>query len=178
MKKELIKLANDLDGMGYAKFANKVDALLLKMAELYDNDSNWGDQKRWYLIDESSIASDFYEQKRYLGNQEQLESYIKKENIADWQKEKVIKAIKSDSRWGGGAEGSAESFTDRPVTKGELEKLVMLSVDPGNTYKMSDDIFGKIQHFIFGDSPNRPQDTPSDKVNLSDLNEVERDAIL
>lgn len=175
MKKDLIKLASDLDKMGYVKAANRVDSLLLKIAELYDNHANWGDQKRWYLVNESSIVQDFYDIKGRTGNQEALDAYIRDEKIADWQKEKVVKAITGDSRWSSDSSGSVGS--DRHVTKGELEKLVMHSMDPSNTYKMSDDMYEKIKHFIFGDG-NLSKDSPSNDVMLSDLNEVERAAIV
>jgi hypothetical protein len=181
MKKDLIKLANDLDSMGYVNLANKVDSLLKMAGQLYDVPSGWGLKSNFSLVKPESIASHYYDQANRKGTPEDLQSYIADNDVLDWQKEKVTSAIMSDSRWSGSASGVVGSeegaSTDRPVTKGELEKLVMHSMDSGNTYKMSDDMYEKIKDFIFGEG-NLPKDSPSNDVMLSDLNDVERAAIM
>jgi hypothetical protein len=177
MKEDLIKLANDLDSMGYVRLANKIDDLLKMAGELYDVPSNWGNKDTFSLVRPDTIANHFYDMAKRKGTPEALQSYIEDNDVLDWQKEKVTSAIMSDPRWSSGSTGGMADSANRPVTKGELEKLVMHSMDPGNTYKMSDDMYEKIKHFIFGEG-NASKDTPSDKVKLSDLNDVERAAIM
>lgn len=175
MKKDLVKLANDLDRMGHIELADRVDELLKMAGMLYDVPSDWGNKDRFSLVRPETISQHFYDMAKRQGTPEQLESYIKDNDVLDWQKEKVTSAIMSDPRWVGNSK--TDGFVDRPVTKGELEKLVMHSMDPGNTYKMTDDMYEKIKHFVFADG-NLSKDAPSDKVNLSDLNDVERAAIM
>jgi hypothetical protein len=180
MKKDLIKLANDLDSMGYVKLANKVDSLLKLAGMLYDVPSSWGNKDTFALVKPESIAQHYYEVANRKGTPEALQSYIVDSDVLDWQKEKVTSAIMSDSRWSGSSSGAVSSeggaSTDRFVTKGELEKLVMQSMDSGNTYKMADDMYEKIKYFIFGEG-NLPKDSPSE-VKLSELDDVERAAIM
>jgi hypothetical protein len=177
MKKDLIKLANDLDSMGYVRLANKIDNLLKMAGELYDVPSNWGNKDTFALVRAETIANHYYDQAKRQGTPEALQSYIVDNDVLDWQKEKVTSAIMSDPRWSSSSAGGMTNSDSRPVTKGELEKLVMHSMDPSNTYKMSDDMYEKIKHFIFGDG-NLPKDSPSNNVMLSDLNDVERAAIM
>lgn len=172
MKKELVKLASDLDRMGYKKTANKVDDLLLKIAQLYDSPSSWGMKSQFDMVQPQSIQQHYYEIANKKGNQGDLDSYIKDNKITDWQKERVVSAVTSDSRWEGG-EGPS---SDRPVTKGELEKLVMHSMDSGNSYKMKDELYERIKDFIFGDG-NLPKSSPHNDLMLSELDSVERAAI-
>jgi hypothetical protein len=151
MKKELVKLASDLDRMGYKKTANKVDDLLAKIAGLYDGFNEWGDKSRWYLVNDSSIAQDFYDFKSMKGTQSGLDSYLSSHNVADWQKEKVIRAITSDKRWSGNTPASdvvsessmstPESVVGPEVTAEDFHKLLIADKDDGTPYKMSDETF-------------------------------------
>ena len=181
MKNDLIKLANNLDSMGYVKLANKVDSLLKLAGMLYDVPSNWGHKDTFALVRPDTIANHYYDQAKRKGTPEALQSYIVDNDVLEWQKEKVTSAIMSDPRWSGSSSGAVSSeegaSTDRPVTKGELEKLLMQSIDSGNTYKMTDDMYENIKHFVFGEG-NSTKDSLSDNVTLSDLNDVERAIIM
>jgi len=180
MKKDLIKLANDLDIMGYVKLANKIDNLLKLAGALYDVPSNWGNKDTFALVRPEAIVQHYYDIANRKGTPEALQSYIVDNDVLDWQKEKVTSAIMSDSRWSGSSSGAVSSeggpSSDRPVTKGELEKLVMHSMDPGNSYKMKDELYERIKDFIFGGG-NLPKSSPHNDLMLSELDSVERAAI-
>jgi len=151
MNKDLIKLANDLDIMGYVKLANKIDNLLKLAGALYDVPSNWGNKDTFSLVRPEAIVQHYYDIANRKGTPEALQSYIVDNDVLDWQKEKVISAVTSDSRWSGNTPtpdvvpessmSTSESVMGPEVTAEDFHKLLIADKDDGTPYKMSNETF-------------------------------------
>jgi len=149
MKKELVKLAYELDKIGYAKIANKVDSLLIKISghEKWDvlYETNW--KENWWAIWPETIRDHYYGNERRAGTQRSLDSYIKENKVSDFQLEKVISSVQNDPRWTDAKNSEATPKVEATpeveveVTADDFLKLLIADRDPSNPYKMSDETF-------------------------------------
>jgi hypothetical protein len=151
MKKELVKLAYELDKIGYAKIANKVDSLLIKISiherwdVLYETD--W--KQNWWAILPVTIRAHYYGNERRAGTQKSLDSYIKENKVSDFQLEKLISSVQDDPRWTDAknseaapeVEATPEVELEVEITAEDFHKLLIADRDPSNPYKMSDETF-------------------------------------
>jgi hypothetical protein len=149
MKKELLKLASDLDRMGYKRLANEVDSLLGKVAGLYKSQSEgskwpdvgndldrWFDKSRFEQLPEGEILNDY---KAKIRNKmvSSPEEYIEYMEVQPWQLDKVKSALSSEFI----TETPDSSQNSEEVTAEDFHKLLIADKDSATPYKMSDQTF-------------------------------------
>lgn len=172
MIKDLAKLANDLDVSGLHKEAERIDGILQKLAGIYksqaegskeeDTFMNWYDRETFDALGEKEIAIHYLTQKNIFGVSTPTE-YMEKFEVQDWQKEKVMRAIKNNPpspsfqpQWqanqtgylyGGGSKSwRKETMPMGDVNDKQLIKLLVADKDDSVQYKLSADLFQRIKN--------------------------------
>jgi hypothetical protein len=171
MLKDLAKLATDMDHSGLHKEAERIDFLLEKLAGVYksqgegskeeDTFMKWYDRDTFNALGEQEIAVHYLTQKNMFGVNTPSE-YMEKFEIQDWQKDKVMKAIRNNPpspsfqpQWqadqkgylyGGGSKSwKGETMPMGDVNPEQLVKLLIADKDDGVQYKMSGELFNRIK---------------------------------
>ena len=171
MLKDLVRLATDMDNSGLHKEAERIDSLLEKLAGVYKSEAEGSNQEdlgymKWYdrdtfdALDEKKIAVHYLTQKNMFGINTPTD-YMEKHEVQDWQKDKVMRAIRNNppspsfqpqyqgsqnlSRYIGSESWKEKAMAMGDVTTDQLVKLLVADKDNGVAYKMSPDLFERIK---------------------------------
>jgi hypothetical protein len=169
MIKDLAKLANELDGSGLHKEAERIDGMLKKLSGLYkskaqgstmdDNYSElhqWFDEKIFEKLPEKEIASDYLTKRYNLKIVNSPDDYIKEMEVQPWQEGKVRMAIEYNppsatfrpeflDAYNRGGQDSYEDEDTIKVTNNHKLAMLIADKDTSVNYKMSPDTFIKIK---------------------------------